>query len=400
MSLIMYQDLVDDCSVACIPESGSVRAVGSQFVSKENPFAYNGNNLVIAAGAGIPIYDGETWHEVINREAFTVTPASLLDTGESLEYGCDYYGYICLDSGKPAVVFSKNTTYPSGSTANTSRKFCGFHYGAVRKVSDDGLWIPIDSSGNKFGSSGTKWQDNVTDGIVPNSVWDLIHRPKTLHPAMAEVGGKWLGIYQASAEESFSFMDDTNGLHIKSGKLTTKYGAIPVTGTEGMNQFTFNEAAARLGLRLPRYSEWLAGAFGSHQGEDGSNNYGWTATTNTARTYTGCRVNTGTGAHDSASGVKPYAVSAFNLCDCAGNIWEWAGDYSGRQDSTNWTWYDNLGSNMGQADLSCSDGLGAVRCGGDWSDGVHCGARTVGMSDTPWHVNVDTGVRLACDGRA
>ncbi len=397
MSLKLYKDLVDDCSVACIPESGNVKSLKAAFVEKVNPFSYTEDILNFAEGVGVPIWNGEIWQQIVNQKDFTMTPANLLDTGDELEFGHDYYGYICMDSGNPEIVFSKNDSFPDGSSALTSRKFCHFYYGTIRKVSDDGLWIPIDSAGNKFGSSGTKWQDNVTVGIVPNSVWDLKHRPKVSHPGLVEVNGIWIGAFQASAEEAFSFMNSVNGLHIKTGKLATKYGAIPVTGSEGMNQFTFNEIAHKQSLRLPRYEEWLAGAFGSPQGEDDSNNYGWTKKSNNARTYTGCSVNTSNGKHDANSGVKPYAISAYNLHDCAGNVAEWTSDYSIRQDSTSWNWQNALGAGMGGAYLPFADGLSALICGHDWYNGAHCGPRTVDVCNYPWNVGSSIGARLACD---
>ncbi|MBP5696938.1 MAG: SUMF1/EgtB/PvdO family nonheme iron enzyme [Treponema sp.] len=397
MSLKLYKDLIDDCSVACIPESGNVKSLKTAFVEKANPFSYSEDILNFAEGVGIPIWNGEVWQQIVNQESFTMNPANLLDTGNELVFGNDYYGYICMDSGSPEIVFSKNDSFPDGSTALTSRKFCHFYYGTIRKVSDDGLWIPIDSAGNKFGSSGTKWQDNVTVGIVPNSVWDLKHKPKISHPGLVEVNGVWLGAFQASAEEAFTFMSATNGLHVTSGKLATKYGAIPVTGTEGMNQFTFNEIAHKQGLRLPRYDEWLAGAFGSPQGENGANNYAWAKITNTARTFTGCSVNTSTGAYDGINGVKPFAISAYNLHDCAGNVSEWTNDYSIKQDSTSWAWQNVLGAGMGQAYLPFSSGMSALVCGNNWDDGVHCGPRTVSLDVNPWNVNVSFGARLACD---
>lgn len=397
MSLKLYKDLIDDCSVVCIPESGNVKSLKTAFVEKANPFSYSEDILNFAEGVGIPIWNGEVWQQIVNQESFTMNPANLLDTGNELVFGNDYYGYICMDSGSPEIVFSKNDSFPDGSTALTSRKFCHFYYGTIRKVSDDGLWIPIDSAGNKFGSSGTKWQDNVTVGIVPNSVWDLKHKPKISHPGLVEVNGVWLGAFQASAEEAFTFMSATNGLHVTSGKLATKYGAIPVTGTEGMNQFTFNEIAHKQGLRLPRYDEWLAGAFGSPQGENGANNYAWAKTTNTARTFTGCSVNTSTGAYDGINGVKPFAISAYNLHDCAGNVSEWTNDYSIKQDSTSWAWQNVLGAGMGQAYLPFSGGVSALICGDNWGDGVHCGPRAVDLYGNPWVVSVGIGARLACD---
>ncbi len=398
MSLTFYQDLIDDCSVACIPESGNVKSVKPAFLTKKNPFSYDENAMSFSGGVGIPFWNGEYWQQIINREEFTFTPANVLDNDEGLKYGNDYYIYICMDAGHPEIVVSKNSTYPDGSTENSSRKIGHFYYGSIRKVSNDGLWIPIDSAGNKFGSSGTKWQDNVTVGIVPNSVWDLKHRPKTAHPGLVEVHGMWIGMYQASAEESFTYINGQAGLHIMSGKLVTKYGAIPTTGTEGMNQFTFNEVAHKQNMRLPRYEEWLAAAFGSPQGLDNADTYGWTKTTNTNRTYTGCSVNTATSQYDPVSGTKPYAISAYNLHDCAGNVTEWTSDYTIRQDSTSWNWQNVLGAGMGQAHLPFEGGLSALVCGYGWNVGVHCGSRTVSASNHPWSVDAGIGARLACDG--
>lgn len=90
MSLTLYKDLVDDCSVACIPESGNVKSVKAAFLEKQNPFEYDADILKFAEGVGIPIWNGETWIQTINREEFTFDPASLLDTGNELEFGTDY----------------------------------------------------------------------------------------------------------------------------------------------------------------------------------------------------------------------------------------------------------------------------------------------------------------------
>ena len=164
-----------------------------------------------------------------------------------------------------------------------------------------------------------------------------------------------------------------------------------------MNQFNFNELAARQGLRLLSYDEWLQGAFGSPQGEDGSNNYGWTKTTNTARCRTGCQVDPSTGDFDNVSGVKPYAISAKNVVDCAGNVSEWTKTFSLDFSSTSWNWQNVLGANQGQAYLPNSGGLRALRCGHFWNSGVLCGPRTVSGNDNPWDVLTSIGARLACD---
>jgi formylglycine-generating enzyme required for sulfatase activity len=214
------------------------------------------------------------------------------------------------------------------------------------------------------------------------------------------VGGLWLSIYQASAKAAISFMSGTNGLHIAGGALQSKYGQLPVTGTEGCNQYNFNELARFAGMRLPIYDEWLLGAFGSPEGTDSGNNYGWTATANNARTRTGCMVNPTTGLYDISSGVKPYAVSAFNLCDCAGNVWEWLSDTAIRADSISYTWYDVLGAGMG--DLYGPNQYNPMKpiAGGLWNGGSHCGPRAVHLGSYAWDVGTSFGARLVCDAAA
>ena len=71
--------------------------------------------------------------------------------------GTDYYIYCCdPTNGSDTVdrdevfVISKNSTYPSGYTADNSRKIGGFHYGKCRYV--NALGNPINSSGAENGS--------------------------------------------------------------------------------------------------------------------------------------------------------------------------------------------------------------------------------------------------------
>ena len=370
MALKLWQDGVDNASVATIPENGNFKCVGSSYLVKKDPFAYSENKLILKDGFAVDLYDGVAWRQITNRAAIEFDPAENLDTGDTLSHGKDYYVYITLTGTTIAIVVSLNSTYPDGFNANNSRKIGGFHVGHIRKVSDDGLWVPIDSAGNKFGSSGTKWQD------------------KNL----------WEGIYIPSVDEAITFMAGTNGLSVAEGKLKIAYGELPATGTEGLNQFNFNELAARQGLRLLSYDEWMQGAFGSPQGEDGSNNYGWTKTTNTARCRTGCQVDPSTGEFDNVNGVKPYAISAKNVVDCAGNVYEWTKSYSlDYSSATSWNWQNVLGANQGQAYLPNSTGLRALICGANWNNGVNCGPRTVNGNNYPWNVNTNIGSRLACD---
>ncbi len=378
---------------------GEFLCPGDCFIQKVKPFSYEENRLRIKKGCMVDLNDGEEGIRLVNKEDFVFAPKDVLDEGKELEPGEDYSIFLCMPARKPQIVVSKNGTFPVGFTAENSRKIGGFHFGSIRKVSDDGLWVPIDSNGNKFGSTGIRWQENVTLGIIPNSVWDLKNRPKVLFGGLVKVGNIWVSIYQASKRSDFTFMSGENLVHVAEGVLQSRYGQLPVSGIDGLCQFNFAELAHRAGMRLLNYTEWLAAAYGAPQGEDHSNRYGWCDVTNMVRARTGCCVNLDTGAYDGAGGEKPYAISARNVVDTTGNLWEWLSEYTNRHDAGEgvWTYYDQLGAEMGQIYGWKTDSFSAFAAGGHWHRGSYCGPRAINPDDQPWKVNVHIGTRLACD---
>jgi formylglycine-generating enzyme required for sulfatase activity len=398
MAFHLLKDGVDRNTVATIPENGNFKSVGASFIGKLNPFSYNEDKLFIEDGCAIDLFDGNNWLQIPNRGRIEFDPAASLDSGSSFMVGLDYFIYLCKSgSGDPQIVVSVNATFPDGFSADNSRKIGGFHYGTIRRVSTDGKWVPVDSNGVKFGNSGTKWQDNVTIGIIPNSIWDLKNRPRTLFGGLVKIGHLWVSIYQASAKQAITFMGGTNGLHVAEGELQSKYGELPVTGTEGLNQYNFVELAGRSDMRLLTYREWLEAAYGSPQGEDGSNNYGWTNTGNSSRTRTGCKVNPTSGNYDIAGGVKPYAISARNVVDCVGNVWEWLSDCSIRADMVSYSWYNVLGDGMGQVYGSNQFNPMIAVAGANWANGVACGPRAILLYDFAYNISTHVSSRLACD---
>jgi len=398
MSFKLWKDLVDVNSINTLPELGNFKSRGSSFIAKQNPFSYTQDRLVVADGCAFDLHDGNGWRQISNRGDVVINPGTVLDDGGTYTVGCDYFVYIVLgDGNKPELFISKNATFPIGFTAETSRKIGGFHYGVIRKVDD--TWTPIDSTGAKYGAGGTHWRNNVTVGIIPNSVWDLKNRPQTSFGGLVKVGSVWMSIYPASAKVPVTFMNGTSGLSVSGGELQSAYGKLPATGIEGLCQYSFVELASRLGMRLPSYREWLSAAIGNPQGEDGADNYGWTKNGNTGRTRTGAGVNTSTGDYDTVGGVKKFAVSAYNCCDMIGNGWEWLSDYTGRFDAGagSWGWQNELGDGMGQLYAWKPGSLSAMIVGGGWGGGVFCGPRTVYLDVSPWDRNTYIGCRLACD---
>ncbi len=395
MIVRMIKDNLTDANADLF--SGMMDFIARQGVilEKKNPFSYVTNVVTVKSGSVLTIKNGGAWKS-FRVEADVDLSETDLDAG-TFEVGKDYYVYLVDDGADGQFIISLNATFPAGHSADDSRKIGGFHFGHVRKVSSDGLWVPVDSEGTKFGTGSIGWKDNVTTGIVPNSVWDLMNRPKCSPEGMVKVGHIWVDIYMASAAESITLESGTNGLHVASGRLQSKYGQVPVSGAEGLNWFSFNELATRSNKRLLSYGEWVKAAYGNPQGLDAADTYGWTKTTNSARTRTGCRVNATTGAHDAAAGIKPAAISAFNIVDAVGNLYEWLDELSNRHDSTSFAWQDVLGSGKGQAYLPNNIGMVAYIAGAFWNAGVHAGPRAVTVDIYPWNVNPGVGSRLACD---
>ena len=352
----------------------------SDIVVPKNEYLYasGANELTLLDGCVIAVGGAG----IFATEA-TVITAGNLDVGSAFEVGKDYYVYICdtrVDAQNERYVVSLNSTYPAGWNASDSRKIGGFHYGRVRKV--DGNLQPVNSSGAIFG---TGWESAVSNGIVPRSVWTLGHRPKCNPEGMVYLGGgTWIDIYLNSDDGAYG--------------LKSEYGCAPMTGTEGMNWYTFTERLAKSGKRMPDYSDFCAYAFGSPAGLDNANTNAWTATTNTGRGVTGSVVN---------------AVSAVGCVDAVGRVWEWLNDLITRAEhATNteyhptvaWGWDKKspLKDNATKYDVGniyqyYAYSLAALVAGGGWNDGANAGARAVNCYYYPWIVVTSIGARGACD---
>lgn len=402
-----------------------------------NPNVYNA--ILLKKGSAFTVDDGTKVRRIVADQNITINPKAMLDVNigkesdlTELEHGTDYYIYAYVSgntSNAIDIVVSKNSTYPddeSGSspyTASNTRKIGGFHFGTVRVVSQNGS--PVDSDGSEFGMNGTIWKQNVIDSmVVPNSIWDLFdtdggripHRDGTvmiggswtssnegsLTGHYSKKGGRfWCDMYQVSKDSgTISFSQGTSISPVKgNGKLVSAYGELPITAATGLCGYNFIELASKDGLRLLSYHDWLQVAYGNPQGEDADNQYGYTATTNGYRTYTGCSVDTSDGSH-SASGVKKYALSAWNVCDCVGNVLELLSDFVNDGSTDNGVWQDVMsGYGVGQIFDSTPTAFKQLLAGGFARDGAKCGCRTVYVMHNPWFNPISIGVRFASDAR-
>jgi hypothetical protein len=351
--------------------------------------------VLALSGSILSIRNAGVWRSFILETSYALN-AGNLDTGSVFQVGTDYYVYLVDNGSNGMLVLSANSTYPAGQNSTNSRKIGGFHYGCVRRTNSE--YVPVDSTGNTFGSNGTAWQQNVVTGILPNSVWDLSNRPRCAPEGMARVGSLWVDIYQSSLAVTLSSEPTDTGYFIAGGALQSRYGQIPARGSIGLTWYNFNELASKAGKRMLTYSEWIRAAYGNPGGLASFNDYGYTATGNTAPIRTGCQANPDTGVYDPQSTVKPYAVSAYNMVDMVGNIQEYVSDTSIWDNSvTSPVWQDVLGTDKGQLYTSYDKGLRTFACGGYWADGVKAGARAIRLNMYAQELSAVTGVRLACD---
>lgn len=315
----------------------------------------------------------------------TILTALDLDEGSSFTVGTDYYIYICdaQNNDKDEIYkISKNATYPSGWNATNSRKIGGFHYGKCRSI-DSATGKPVNASGVIKGSG---WQTAVYDGIVPRSVWTLGHRPKCNPEGMVYLGGgTWVDIYLNSIDGA--------------GGLKSEYGCTPATGTEGLNWYDFAHRLQQSGKRMPNLQEFIQYAYGSPEGLANSNNYAWSATSNSGRCTTGYVAN---------------AVSCVGVRDAVGNVWEWLDEIITRAEhatdsahhaSVGWNWDsasplltgEDSGIASGNIYQYYANSIAALLAGGGWHDGANGGVRALSCDYYPWCVSAGIGARGACD---
>lgn len=277
----------------------------------------------------------------------------------SLALGDDIYIYAVQDpSGVAKWLASKNATYPTGYNATTSRKVGGFHVGRVRGIAYryDSAYVP-------------------PVGIVPNSCWDLQHRPTCDPSGMVEVvpGRLWVDVY-LNSEGSGTWPENVP---------VSRYGAAPLRD-DIYSRSDFHQLISNAGKRLPTVEEFLRYAEGAPQGANASNDTAWAKTTNTGPT--------------TAGGVIK-SVSQYNVVDAVGNLWDWLDDHY--DIGGTWAWSTavvNVGKDAAFLRGSVSHaGWRAFIGGGSWGSGVYCGARCLGTYAYPWDTDGRVGLRGVCD---
>jgi len=294
-------------------------------------------------GMGYTLAPQANWNPESNNDGSFTTMA----------LGDDIYLYAVQHaSGVAQIVASKNSTVPTGYTSDNSRKIGGFHYGRVRAIAD------------AYSAAAT-----LTTQIIPNSVWDVKHRPKCDPTGMVEVipGSVWLSIYLMS-EDVVAWPDTT---------IRSAYNAAPLTGTEGYSYYDYDRLLRNSGMRTPTYAEMIAGAYGVPEGATGA----------AARQNTGDHAGYGFG-----------AVSCLGLDQPAGNLYQVLDQFYDRVSGTGWKDDLNTGKDSAQQHGQWYGGeFKRMIFGGYWFFGAEAGARCAALYTTPWTVPSGTGVRAACD---
>lgn len=281
---------------------------------------------------------------------------SSLALGDDISW---YAAHPSIPGTQPDIVFTKNSTYPTGYSADDSRKHGGFHFGRTRALAD------------RYNDTAT-----IVTEILENGVWCQKNRPWPADPAgMVKLpSGIWVDIYLASAD----------GGAWPADKHLSKYGVNPLTGTEGYSYKDYIMLAGRSGKRLPSIAEWLEGAYGSPQGHDADNDAAWSYTSNTGRQVTG---------------YVEQAVSCHGLVDCAGNVYEVLTEM--RSEGGAWAWVTTLNTGKDSAyshgQQYVDDYVRVFLGGGGWSDGAKAGAACLGSNNNLGSVGTNTGFRAVCD---
>jgi hypothetical protein len=138
------------------------------------------------------------------------------------------------------------------------------------------------------------------------------------------------------------------------------------------------------GKRLPTVEEFLRYAEGAPQGSNSSNDTAWGHTSNTG---------------PALAGAVAKAVSQYNVVDAAGNLYDWLDSHHDIGGTYAWSAaVVNVGKDSAIPRGSVLHaGWRAFTGGGNWSNGVYCGARSLNTYANPWDANGNVGLRGVCD---
>jgi hypothetical protein len=278
--------------------------------------------LTVKGSNLIPLRIGDHWF-LIDTDT-TVSTASDMDTG-AISNGADYFVYACDNSGTLVFKISLASTYPSGFTAATSRKIGGFHT----------LCTAVGTI------AGHTLTDYAINSILPQSVWDLKHRPICEPAGMvwSEEAQVWVDIYLASG----------------TGASTLSVNGGTISDTRDWMDFVDDFGAVKKQLLDdPEFQLITAGS-------------------NEETNITGSADPVTTGGHSDTAGRR--MISNIGCEDCAGALRQWLRDTSANYDAAVAAGWLNLAGAKGSFYRPVDTDEIKLGAGGHWADAANCGSR-------------------------
>ena len=400
----------DEKTAAYMLNAANLHQIHPDLNAIDNPFLVQASQttLAIKAHTAIKIISSGGVHAVFQVTTDTViTVADNLDTG-SISAGKDYCVFLCNEGdGSASVVISLNSTYPTGYTASNSRKIGGFHTLCLAVAHDATLsaWAPdtaisvgetrkarvwdgyiyrctaIADTGHTHADTEPTWStydvgDPITDNnvtwlkeqhalegyasgaILPESVWDLLHRPRSSANGMvwSDRDQGWLDVYLQSGT---------------LGDTESAYGGT-ITDTRTWNDHVDD---------LSHVSKKLLSDSSFQTGADGSNEESNIAGSSDPVT---------SGGHLDTYGRR--LISHIGCEDCCGAMWQWLRTQSYQYDTSDWSWYALPG---GKGQLYHQGTYGDVKllAGAGWAHGTASGSRARNAACCRWSANSIIGGR-------
>ena len=298
------------------------------------------DKVVITGSNHLPLQVGPNFFFI--DEDVNISTASDLDTG-TVSNGKQYYVYACDNSGTLVFKISLNSTYPSGYTADNSRKIGGFH-------------TLCSNVGTITGHALTGY---IANDILPASIWDLKHRPVCEPSGMVydEALHMWVDIYLTSG----------------TGTNTASVYGATISDTRDWMDFVDDGHAVK--KRLATDEEFQSLAAGSNE------------ETNIASSAD--PVTTG-GHSDTASRRMTSDIGCEDTC---GAMHQWLQDQSYRYDGADWTYHDLPGA-KGSFYKQGTHGDVKLLAGLNWGNAAYCGSRSRVAFHYRWTADASIGARF------
>ena len=379
--------------------SHALKTIRMMKTSKFQMESKKGKPYVYIAEKDVEISFDDTLTDYIGKDVYLYLVAGISADDES----CIFKWSTLLPD---AFQLKLQTDYPDYTDDATSMIIGGCHIAVFRKVDQNYVPIKSNTEVHPVSTTADEWADysqlegdaawiqNVAIGIVPNTIWDVSHRPICYDISrpdrqlggMMKMGTVWVDLYKISGHIDRSGGD--SGPLIEFANIGSYYGKKPITN---MDYFTAVSLASAIGKRLLTKSEWIAAASWT-PGNTRDTDY---VATSSDMVRNGAFVDDN--GNYSPTGKFKYAISAYNTYNCVGQTGEIV-DCLNYADSGAgaWAWSSNNGSDyFGQSYLPNGKETVAVM-GGDYDTEVP-GSRTAVLSFQTKEHNSKLSVRFACD---